>query len=57
MCIRDSSKDDEPVEPVLPKELQGALHSLYSHYEKSYQQWPEQVKEYPALMPPLFIVV
>lgn len=51
------SKDEEPVEPVLPKELQGALHSLYSHYEKSYQQWQEQVKEYPALMPPVFIVV
>lgn len=50
-------KEDGPVEPVLPKELQGALHSLYSHYEKAYQQWQEQVQAYPALMPPVFIVV
>jgi type III restriction enzyme len=51
------SKEDERREPVLPKELQGALHSLYSHYEKAYQQWQAQVREYPALMPPVFIVV
>ena len=50
-------KDDSQREPVLPKELQGALHSLYSHYEKAYQQWREQAKAYPALMPPVFIVV
>ena len=52
-----ASKEEGPVAPVLPKELQGALHSLYSHYEKAYQQWQEQVKAYPALMPPVFIVV
>ncbi|RUQ28515.1 MAG: restriction endonuclease subunit R [Candidatus Competibacteraceae bacterium] len=51
------SKDEQQKEPVLPKELQGALHSLYSHYEKAYQQWQVQVQEYPALMPPVFIVV
>ncbi len=50
-------KEDGQREPVLPKELQGALHSLYSHYEKAYQQWQAQVQEYPALMPPVFIVV
>jgi type III restriction enzyme len=44
-------------EPILPKELQGALHSLYSHYEKAYQQWQVQVQKYPDLMPPVFIVV
>ncbi|HNS39441.1 MAG TPA: DEAD/DEAH box helicase family protein, partial [Promineifilum sp.] len=26
-------------EPKLPKELQAALHSLYSNYEKYYRQW------------------
>ncbi|MDV7392478.1 restriction endonuclease subunit R, partial [Arthrospira platensis SPKY1] len=52
-----ASKSEGPTEPVLPKELQGALHSLYSHYEKAYQQWQVQVKDYPALMPPVFIVV
>jgi type III restriction enzyme len=26
-------------EPILPKELQGALHSLYGNYEKYYRQW------------------
>lgn len=50
-------KDDGQREPVLPKELQGALHSLYSHYEKAYQQWQAQVKEHTAMMPPVFIVV
>jgi type III restriction enzyme len=52
-----ASKSEKPQEPALPKELQGALHSLYSHYEKAYQQWQEQAKAYPALMPPVFIVV
>lgn len=52
-----ASKSEKPQEPTLPKELQGALHSLYSHYEKAYQQWQEQAKAYPALMPPVFIVV
>ena len=51
------SKTDRVAEPVLPKELQGALHSLYSHYEKAYQLWQEQVQQHPALMPPVFIVV
>ncbi len=26
-------------EPKLPKELQGALHSLYGHYEQSFKRW------------------
>ena len=47
----------ENLAQLLPKELQGALHSLYSHYEKAYQQWQAQVQDYPALMPPVFIVV
>jgi type III restriction enzyme len=45
-------------EPKLPAELQGALHSLYSNYEKAYQPW-EQNAEARArgLTPPVFIVV
>lgn len=45
-------------EPNLPKELQGALHSLYGNYEKYYRLW-EQNEEARAkgLTPPVFIVV
>ena len=45
-------------EPKLPAELQGALHSLYSNYEKYYQGW-EQNPEAQAkgVTPPVFIVV
>jgi type III restriction enzyme len=45
-------------EPKLPAALQGALHSLYSNYEKSYREW-EQNSEARArgLTPPVFIVV
>jgi type III restriction enzyme len=40
-------------EPKLPVELQGALHSLYSNYEKYYQQWESNRQG----TPPVFIVV
>ena len=45
-------------EPKLPAELQGALHNLYSNYEKYYQAW-EQNPEAQAKgqTPPVFIVV
>jgi len=45
-------------EPKPPLELQGALHSLYSNYEKYYQLW-EQNDEARArdITPPVFIVV
>lgn len=45
-------------EPKLPVELQGALHSLYSNYEKYYRLW-EQNAEAQARgnTPPVFIVV
>ena len=42
-----------PGEPKLPAELQGAIHSLYSNYEKHYQQWAS----HQGGMPPVFIVV
>jgi type III restriction enzyme len=45
-------------EPKLPKELEGALHTLYGNYEKYYKKW-EQSKEAgeKGLTPPVFIVV
>jgi len=45
-------------EPKPPLELQGALHSLYSNYEKYYRLW-EQNEEARArrITPPVFIVV
>jgi type III restriction enzyme len=50
--------EDLACEPQPPEELQGALHSLYSNYEKSYHLW-EQNAEARArgLTPPVFIVV
>jgi len=45
-------------EPKLPKELQGALHSLYGNYEKYYRQWEKntEARAY-GQTPPVFIVV
>ena len=45
-------------EPNLPRELQGALLSLYGNYEKYYRQW-EQNSQARArgITPPVFIVV
>ena len=46
-------------EPKLPLELEGALHSLYSNYEKYYRLW-ETERRSPrraGLTPPVFIVV
>jgi type III restriction enzyme len=47
-------------DPKLPKELQGAIHSLYSNYEKRYRQWAESLKNsnngYHST-PPVMIVV
>jgi type III restriction enzyme len=45
-------------EPKLPKELQGALHSLYGNYEKYYRRWQEDKKaQAEGQTPPVFIVV
>jgi type III restriction enzyme len=38
---------------TLPKELEGALRSLYGHYEKSYRAWEAEA----VGTPPVFIVV
>jgi type III restriction enzyme len=45
-------------EPKLPAELEGALHSLYSNYEKYYQLWQNNVEaREKGQTPPVFIVV
>ena len=44
--------------PKLPAELEGALHSLYSNYEKHYQLWEKNVEaQFGGSTPPVFIVV
>jgi type III restriction enzyme len=50
---RGRTADSEQAEPRLPKELEGALQSLYSHYEKTYKPWKDAGFE----TPPVFIVV
>ncbi|MDQ6739474.1 MAG: DEAD/DEAH box helicase family protein, partial [Actinomycetota bacterium] len=52
-------KDDAVTgEPQLPAELQGALHSLYSNYEKTYRQWEQNAEaRAQGRTPPVFIVV
>ena len=52
------TEDSLGSERKLPKELEGALHSLYGNYEKYYRLW-EQNAEARAngLTPPVFIVV
>ncbi len=45
-------------DPILPKELQGALHSLYSNYEKHYEIWEKAFSNIgSSRTPPVFIVV
>ncbi len=55
---RKGRKTDEVSgEPKLPAELQGALHSLYGHYEKYYELWRQDAEAREARTPPVFIVV
>ena len=45
-------------EPKLPAELEGALQSLYSNYEKYFRRWEENTEaQAKGLTPPVFIVV
>ncbi len=45
-------------DPTLPVELEGALQSLYSNYEKYYQRWAQNLPgRENGLTPPVFIVV
>ena len=48
----------EGEEPKLPQELEGALFSLYSSYEKTFDRWAARaVATEKELSPPVFIVV
>jgi type III restriction enzyme len=45
-------------EPNLPVQLEGALQSLYSNYEKYYRRWEQNTEAHQrGLTPPVFIVV
>jgi len=45
-------------DPQLPKELEGALHSLYGNYEKYYRLWEQNAEaRAKGLTPPVFIIV
>jgi type III restriction enzyme len=50
--------DEQGVEPILPSELEGALQSLYSNYEKKFRQWAaDKDAQERGSTPPVFIVV
>lgn len=52
------TKDESGGEPKLPKELEGALYSLYGNYEKYYKKWEQNTEaREKGLTPPVFIVV
>ncbi len=45
-------------DPKLPKELEGAIHSLYGNYEKYYREWEKNTEaRAKGITPPVFIVV
>lgn len=49
---------DDPGEPRLPAELEGALRTLYGNYEKAYRRWEgSEAAKNGAATPPVFIVV
>jgi type III restriction enzyme len=53
--------EEYSVEPNPPPELEGALQSLYSNYEKKFKQWEsgrnDLSRHYDCSAPPVFIVV
>jgi type III restriction enzyme len=52
------TRDESGGGPKLPKELEGALYSLYGNYEKYYRQWEKNTEARArGLTPPVFIVV
>lgn len=55
---RGRKADQISGEPQLPAKLQGALHSLYDNYRKSYERWEQNAQaRAKGLTPPVFIVV
>ncbi len=52
------TKDESGGDPKLPKELEGALISLYGNYDKYYRQWEKNAEAQElGATPPVFIVV
>jgi type III restriction enzyme len=52
------TKDESTGDPKPPKELEGALLSLYGNYEKYYRQWEQNTEARASgATPPVFIVV
>ncbi len=51
------SNEEVTGEPILPLELQGALHSLYENYKKKYESWANREDKTRDVSPPVFIVV
>jgi type III restriction enzyme len=44
--------------PQLPQELEGALQTLYEHYQRQYQEWEQDTEaQVNGRTPPVFIVV
>ena len=42
VCPRRAARPKRsPESPIVPEELEGALHSLYSNYDKYYRQWEQ----------------
>jgi type III restriction enzyme len=56
---RKGRSADAPVgQPKLPRELEGALNTLYFHYEKQYRAWEADAEgQAEGRTPPVFIVV
>ncbi len=55
---RNQDNEHSLLDPNLPKELEGALHSLYQNYEKAFEQWEQNTASlFLGLTPPVFIVV
>ena len=51
-------EDGTATGPRLPAELQGALHSLYGHYETAYKAWDTSDEaHFAGWTPPVYIVV
>ncbi|HBE56846.1 MAG TPA: restriction endonuclease subunit R [Cyanobacteria bacterium UBA11149] len=54
----NKEENSSTVEPKLPKELEGALQSLYDNYQKAFALWRENPEaEARGITPPVFIVV
>ena len=55
---KERKTDEVGGEPKPPKELQGALHSLYDNYRQSFDRWQANNEaQARGLTPPVFVVV